>query len=168
MLAQVHLSVLNTVTIGSNLQPVSLIFDTGSSVTWVNPDCSKTIDSHPRRREECFKLPRYNPVTSKTSRIQDRALNMTYGLGGVLGSYFNDEFKIGSIVACNATFGVAVTSWDLEAGVFGARARASYAPPTIIETLAAQGQMNSYVFSVDLKPLDQSGENDNSRGARIR
>jgi hypothetical protein len=61
-------------------------------------------------------------------------------------------------VANKATFGVAVTSRDTEAAIFGAGGRLPEYPATIIETLAAQGHINSYAFSVDLKPLNQTGD----------
>lgn len=53
-----------------------------------------------------------------------------------------------------------MTSQDTEAGIFGAGGRDPEYPPTIIETLAAQGQINSYVFTVNLKPLNSSGKMD--------
>jgi hypothetical protein len=141
---------------------LSLIFDTGSSITWVNLDCSKALASRPQKKEECFKQPRYNPFTSQTSQIQGRSFNLTYGLGGVVGSYFTDDFKIGSAVANKATFGVAVTSRDTEAAILGAGGSRLEYPPKIIGTLAAQGHINSYAFSVDLKPLNQMSETSDS------
>ena len=147
-----------TVTIGSNNQTTPLLFDTGSYVTWVNPDCSKVKDPRSRRREECFRQPRYDPFTSKTAKIQSKPLNETYGIGGALGSYFTDDFKVGSITANNALFGVAAVSFELEAGIWGGRRRTAKMDPTITETFAAQGRINSHVFSVDLRLHNESSE----------
>jgi hypothetical protein len=58
-----------------------------------------------------------------------------------LGLYFTDGIRIGSAVAKNALFGVAAASMDLEGGVFGIGARPKGFPPTVVDTLAAQGQI---------------------------
>ena len=47
--------------IGSDKQKVTVAFDTGSYVTWVNPDCKKSTDP-----DRCESLGRFNTETSTT------------------------------------------------------------------------------------------------------
>jgi hypothetical protein len=147
-----------TVTIGSNNQTIPLIFDTGSDTTWVNPDCSKIPNDTEHDRDYCLKQPRYDPFSSNTAAMYDKCFNFTYGSGHVLGSYFKDDVKVGSAVAKNAMFGVAVASDGFPAGILGAGIRASNGPPTLIEALAAQGQINSYAFSVNYGSKNETGK----------
>jgi hypothetical protein len=84
------------------------MLDTGSPITWVNADCSKMPYEHAREKADCFAQPRYDPLMSTTAHIQNQSFNITYGTSSVLGPYFIDEFRIGSAVAKNAMFGVAV------------------------------------------------------------
>lgn len=137
---------------------MTLNFDTGSPVTWVNPDCSKVPDERSREKEFCLKQPRYDPFTSNTAKIQNQALNLTYGRGSILGSYFTDDIRIGSVVAESATFGVAAASTEHEVGIFGAGKSPEGYPPTVLETLVSQGKINSHAFSVDLKSINETGQ----------
>jgi len=145
------------VQIGSDNQTVSLQLDTGSPLTWVNPDCSKMPDRTERERASCFKRPRYNPFTSTTAHIRDQSFNNTYGTGSILGSYFTDNIKIGSLVAKNALFGVAAATRDIEAGILGVGAKPDGYPETVMETLTSQGQIKSHVYSIDLKSINETG-----------
>jgi hypothetical protein len=134
----------------------------GSCITWVNPDCVNIDESRGASKAVCLAHARYNPFTSTTSNITTRSLNNTYGTGGVLGSYFADDFKMGSIVAKDLHFGVAASSFDLEIGILGAGQRPvkipDQYPPTFIETLAAQGKINRYAFSLDLRSKGETGK----------
>jgi hypothetical protein len=146
------------VSIGNNSQTIPLMLDTGSPVTWVNADCSKMPDEHTREKADCFAQPRYDPLKSSTAYIQNQSFNITYGTGSVLGPYFTDDIRIGSAVAKNALFGgVAAASMDLEGGVFGIGARPKGFPPTVVDTLAAQGQIGGYSYSIDLKSINKTG-----------
>jgi hypothetical protein len=147
-----------TVTIGSDNQTIPLIFDTGSPITWVNPDCSRVLIETGYSEQLCLSYPRYNPLTSTTAKILDQSINDTYGQGGVLGTYFTDEIRVGSVVAKNQSFGVAAISFNFETGIFGAGKRPEGYPSTFIETLAAQGQINSYAFSLDLQSINNTGK----------
>jgi hypothetical protein len=46
--------------------------------------------------------------------MQEKIFNNTYGTGSILATYFTDDVCIGSIVANDALFGVAVASYDLK------------------------------------------------------
>ncbi|KAH4106762.1 hypothetical protein JI435_305410 [Parastagonospora nodorum SN15] len=59
------------VTFGSNNQTIPLLLDTGSPVTWVNPNCSKTSDNSTRAKAKCFGQPRYDPFDSATPKMQE-------------------------------------------------------------------------------------------------
>jgi hypothetical protein len=126
------------VTIGTNNQSLSLVLDTGSPITWVNPDCGQISDEYAKDREHCYTRRRYNPSTSATSVVQNLSVNNTYGTGGIIGTYFTDDITIGSVVARGAMFGVAVATFDIGAGMFGIGARPEGYPPTVIELLALQ------------------------------
>ncbi|KAH5074748.1 hypothetical protein HBI65_047070 [Parastagonospora nodorum] len=60
------------VTFGSNNQTIPLLLDTGSHVTWVNPNCSKTSDNSTRAKAKCFGQPRYDPFDSATPKMQEK------------------------------------------------------------------------------------------------
>jgi hypothetical protein len=146
-----------TVSISSNNQSIPLMLDTGSPVTWVSADCSKVPDERAHEKADCFVQPRYDPFASSTANIQNQSFKMTYGTGSVMGSYFTDDVRIGSGVAESAFFGVAVASFDFNGGIFGIGARPEGYPPTVVDTLAAQGKLGSYSYSIDLKSIHQTG-----------
>jgi hypothetical protein len=149
--------ITRAVTIGSNDQPISLILDTGSPITWVKPDCGQISDKYAKDREHCYTRPRYNPFTSTTAVVQNLHVNNTYGTGGVLGTYFADDITIGSVVAKDAACGVAAATFDIGAGILGIGARPEGYPPTVIKILALQDQISSQTYSIDLKSVNDTG-----------
>jgi hypothetical protein len=86
--------------------------------------------------------------------MQEKIFNNTYGTGSILATYFTDGVCIGSIVANDALFGVAVASYDFEAGTFGIGARPKGYPPTVVDTLASQGKIGSNAYSLDIKSIN--------------
>jgi hypothetical protein len=131
------------VTIGSDKQTVPVLFDTGSTQTWVNPDFSKLNANRGQTKEACLAFSRYNPYISISAHIQDKALNVTYGLGRALGAWFTDDIVLGNLTAKDTYVDVAVVSEWCDVGIFGAGMSYPPAPPTIIQSLAQQGQTNS-------------------------
>ena len=121
-----------TVTIGSDKQPLSLEFDTGSPATWVNPTCFQV-----RNRTECLAQGRYNPFTSNTANILDKSFNLTYGGPRVMGTYFSDDITIGTATATNQHFGVIAASIGADSGLFGAGRAPNGSAPSIIHSLVA-------------------------------
>lgn len=89
--------------------------------------------------------------------MQEKIFNNTYSTGSVLATYFTDDFRIGSIVANDAIFGVAVASSNFEAGIFGIGARPTGYPPTVVETLTSQGKIGSFAYSMDIKSVNETG-----------
>jgi len=89
--------------------------------------------------------------------MQEKIFNNTYGTGSVLATYFTDDIRIGSVVANDALFGVAGASSNFEAGIFGIGARPKGYPPTVIDTLASQGKIGSFAYSMDIKSVNETG-----------
>jgi hypothetical protein len=106
----------------------------------------------------CESYPRYDPFTSASAILQNKTFNITYGTGAVLGSYFSDDVQIGSAQARKQSFGVAAASFDYEMGLFGAGLSQRSDPPTVLETLVAQGQISGNASSVDLRSKNKTGE----------
>ncbi|KAF2830170.1 acid protease [Ophiobolus disseminans] len=110
-----------------------------------------------RSKASCLRLSRYDPLNSTTARIRDESFNITYGTGSSMGPYFTDDFRIGSLVAKNASFGVAAATVDCEAGILGIGPKRAESAGTVVEALTTQGQINSHVYALDLKPVDETG-----------
>jgi hypothetical protein len=83
------------VNIGTPAQPVSVILDTGSSFTWVNPQCSTSGSAD--NEALCNSLPRYDQ--SKSSSAEDLFLvgTLTYGKGSVSLHFYNEKFSLGGM-----------------------------------------------------------------------
>lgn len=78
------------VNIGSPTQRFSLLFDTGSSDTWI-PSSQCTLDTG------CpDAMHRFKPDESSTFRDLQDKLNITYGIGSAQGRYFKDIMKLDS------------------------------------------------------------------------
>jgi hypothetical protein len=145
------------VTIGSDKQIAPVLFDTGSTQAWVNPDCSKLNANRGQTKEACLAYSRYNPYTSTSAHIQDKALNVSYGLGKALSAWFTDDIVLGNLTAKDTHVGVAAVSEWCDVGIFGTGFSHPPAPPTIIQILADQGQINSYAFSLTLPTSNKTG-----------
>jgi hypothetical protein len=135
------------VTIGSDKQTAPVLFDTGSTQTWVNPDCSKLNANRGQTKEACLAYSRCNPYTSTSAHIQNKALN----------AWFTDDILLGNLTAKDTHVGVAAVSEWCDVGIFGAGFSHPPAPPTIIQILADQGQINSYAFSLTLPTRNKTG-----------
>jgi len=81
------------VSIGTPPQQVSLLLDTGSSETWVNPTCSTA--STQQQKDLCNSLPIYDPAKSTTSKDLNVSWMLNYGKGSAKIEYFKDNFLIG-------------------------------------------------------------------------
>nr|2ASI_A Chain A, Aspartic Proteinase [Rhizomucor miehei]2RMP_A Chain A, MUCOROPEPSIN [Rhizomucor miehei] len=78
------------VSIGTPGQDFLLLFDTGSSDTWVpHKGCTKS--------EGCVGSRFFDPSASSTFKATNYNLNITYGTGGANGLYFEDSIAIGDI-----------------------------------------------------------------------
>lgn len=77
------------VQVGTPLQNISLIVDTGSDETWVNPECDAF--SH---QAVCLAAGHYNASDSTTAQNLSTPFSITYGSGSVEGWYVSDSFAI--------------------------------------------------------------------------
>ncbi|ORY11615.1 aspartic peptidase domain-containing protein [Clohesyomyces aquaticus] len=142
------------VTIGSNNQTVPLEFDLGSAVIWVNPDCQQC---EKQTKARCEQFPRYNVMTSKTSKLLDKSFNRTYGGYAAAGVYFTDDIKIGSVTVKQQQIGLAAETSNFSMGLWGSGQGTDLGYPTVVQSLSAQGQINSAAFSLDLRPVKSTG-----------
>ncbi|KAH7390254.1 aspartic peptidase domain-containing protein [Cadophora sp. MPI-SDFR-AT-0126] len=140
--------------IGNPPQNVTAALDTGSSDTWVNPQCGtgNTIDSN----AICQRYGRYRPEKSPTSRGLKQEMYLRYGSGAVLGEYYVDDLHLNGASIKAQQFGIATRSQGLDTGLmglsFGNQVGTSY--PNIVDQLAAQNITQSRAFSLDLGSID--------------
>lgn len=78
------------VSIGTPNQTFLLLFDTGSSDTWI-PSQACT------QEEGCVSGNQFNPDQSSTYHSTNYPLNITYGTGNALGDYFVDTISVGNL-----------------------------------------------------------------------
>ncbi|KAL0083916.1 proteinase precursor [Phycomyces blakesleeanus] len=76
--------------VGSPPKKYLLLFDTGSSDTWIpSHNCTAT--------QGCQTSNGYNPAESSTYNPTSFPLNITYGRGSALGQYFVDQVSVGDL-----------------------------------------------------------------------
>lgn len=151
------------VEVGSPGQKVSLLFDTGSSDTWVisyradlctDPSVQLTLNS------KC--LDTYDPAKSSTySLVQTGGLNISYIAGaGAFGDYFTDDLSIGGAVIKKLQMGYA-TVVPQAYGIMGLGFSSNVATlskyPTIMDQLSSQGLITSKAFSLYLNDVRSEG-----------
>ncbi|KAL6818048.1 acid protease [Trichoderma sp. SZMC 28013] len=138
--------------VGTPDQLVSLLFDTGSSELWVNPNCNKA--SNPSL---CQQLGHFD--SARSSAFNDTGIKpvIGYGSGYVNMTYDYEAVKIDSAKLRNQLFGVVFDGEPENCGIIGAGAnlRGWDDPyPTFINTLAQQGFTNSRAYSLDLRSIE--------------
>ncbi|KAF9438892.1 hypothetical protein BGZ76_003578 [Entomortierella beljakovae] len=91
---------IGTISIGTPPQNFSMVFDTGSSDTWV-PSMACVSPA-------CLTLIRYNSNMSSTYHIEDKPFDIKYGDGShVSGTTGLDRVTISGTVVANQSFGMA-------------------------------------------------------------
>lgn len=89
------------ITIGSNRQPFTCIFDTGSSNLWVpSSKCNTTA---------CLAHRKYDSSKSATYVKDGRTLSITYGSGAITGFLSQDQVNFGGLDVQKFVFGEVVS-----------------------------------------------------------
>ncbi|KAF4009772.1 hypothetical protein G4228_000905, partial [Cervus hanglu yarkandensis] len=143
------------ITIGTPPQEFRVIFDTGSSVTWVasvychSPSCSAMI--------------RFNPEASSTFYPSNQSINLPYGLAWMKGVLGYDTVRIGNLVIMNQTFGLAkeyerlMVSKPVD-GILGLGfPKLAKGTIPILDNLKKQGVTSEPVFAFYLTTQKESG-----------
>ncbi|KAI1173103.1 aspartic peptidase domain-containing protein [Nemania sp. FL0916] len=134
---------------GGKKQVVEVLIDTGSFELWVNPVCEKS-----NVPDFCQVFGHYDPALSSTSqKITDVGFNIKYGSGEVAGDYYKDDIYISGSKIKQQQFGVAKSSDLVWFGIMGlghglGNGFTKY--PLVVDSLAAQGLVNTKLFSMDL------------------
>ncbi|KAB5546967.1 aspartic peptidase domain-containing protein [Coniochaeta sp. 2T2.1] len=138
--------------LGTPPQPVTVIIDTGSSDLWVNPSCETS-----GQPDFCASFPQFDYTASSTIQDTGYADILAYGKGNVTIEYVTDVVTIGSAEIKEQIFGVGFESYDIPVGILG------LSPPTsdaqtqysfVLDSMAAQGFIESRAFSLDLREVD--------------
>lgn len=105
--------------VGTPAQVVSVIIDTGSSVFWINPDCSKAGSES--NVKFCESLPPFSP--NKSSSLEDLGYtgDISYGKGHVHLEYVSDYVSLGCKLLSSPTRFFLSTSMDLARLMFALR-----------------------------------------------
>ncbi|KAL3954351.1 hypothetical protein ACCO45_009914 [Purpureocillium lilacinum] len=100
---------------GTPAQTVTLNVDTGSSETWVNPFCSRSLDP-----KLCRSFGRFYSDESDSYRDLQSHARIDYGVGFAELDFGSDRIRIGSAEIAHQVFGIAKDSGDIASGIFGA------------------------------------------------
>jgi hypothetical protein len=136
------------VNIGTPAQSVVVALDTGSSELWVDPDCANAGSA--ALTTYCLTTGSYNPSLSTTSSNLGATFDFGYGKGEASGTYYTDSVGAGTAIVTKQQFGVASASNDLRSGILGVGLNTGFGYNSFIESLQAQGKINSVAFGLDL------------------
>ncbi|KAB5582231.1 aspartic peptidase domain-containing protein [Coniochaeta sp. 2T2.1] len=140
--------------LGTPPQPVVVVIDTGSSDLWVNPTCTGVPED---QYEFCASFPRFDHTASGTFNETGDTFQLKYGKGEALLVFGTDVVALGSVVLEGQIFGVNVDSIDIPLGILGLApflGGSSPRYPFVLDTMVAQGEINSRAFSLDLRSID--------------
>lgn len=134
------------ITIGSNAQPFTCIFDTGSSNLWV--------PSHSCHTLACAAHKKYDSSTSTTYKKDGRPLVIQYGSGKISGFLSNDQITMGGLNVSEFVFGevdhltanFAVAHFDGILGMAWAKISVDNIP-TVFDQMISQGLVTDHSFS---------------------
>jgi hypothetical protein len=148
--------ILDSVAIGTPPQPIELSLDTGSGITWVNPDCLTGNSDY--EIDYCQSLDRYNPRSSSTSARIETGMHIEYGDNSqVTMQFYTDTFTVGTAKVQQQRFGVAQSTKQQQQGILGIGPLPGEIKnySTLIDSLAAQKQIATNAFSLDLRAADK-------------
>ncbi|KAH8264203.1 hypothetical protein KR038_004392 [Drosophila bunnanda] len=148
-----HIEYFGNISIGTPEQHFTVIFDTGSSNTWLpSTNC-------PKSNAPCQRSRRYNSSRSKSHVPDGRNFTLFYGSGNVVGYLSRDTFRLAGVDVPNMVFGevlfqqhkaFSAVSFDglvgLSLGVLVWRNTTPF-----LKLLCAQGIVAECVFSVYLR-----------------
>ncbi|KAI3323980.1 aspartic peptidase domain-containing protein [Xylariaceae sp. AK1471] len=140
--------------IGTPKQKISLILDTGSFTTLVDPDCTRAADTG-----ACQKYGYYNTTKSSTSRPLNAYFAAQFGTGYMEGSWYNDTIYIGQdkLPLPHSRIGVNIWSTYLWAGILGVSYGVSWNTPypTLLDLLVQLGYIEVPIFSLGVGTQDE-------------
>lgn len=139
------------ITIGSNAQAFTVIFDTGSSNLWVPSHSCHTI--------ACAAHKKYDSSKSTTYKKDGRELKIQYGSGAISGFLSNDQITVGGVNVQEFVFGevthltanFAVAHFDGILGMAWAEIAVDKIP-TVFDQMISQGLVTDKSFSFYLTP----------------
>ncbi|KAK4176937.1 putative eukaryotic aspartyl protease [Triangularia setosa] len=137
--------------VGTPGQKLTLILDTGSPDTWVNPTCDTA-----NVPDDCRTFPVYDwrkSTSLNATRVTDI---LVYGKGNATIQYVRESVKLGGATVRNQVIGVALESHDIPLGILGLSPpiRGVNEYPYILDTMKDQKLINSRAFSMDLRTVD--------------
>ncbi|KAL2187682.1 acid protease [Thermothelomyces heterothallicus CBS 203.75] len=137
--------------LGTPPQKVTLIVDTGSPNTWVNPQCETS-----NTPSDCAKYPQFDYAKSSSINITDYVDVLRYGSGSATVQYVYETVSIGSATLKDQIIGIALESEDIPLGILGLSppVRGVNQYPYILDTMVDQGLIKSRAFSLDLRGVD--------------
>ncbi|KAK4221509.1 putative eukaryotic aspartyl protease [Podospora fimiseda] len=137
--------------LGTPGQKLTLILDTGSPDTWVNPTCQ--FANVPR---DCESYPRFDYTKSRSLNATKAVDTLVYGIGNSTIQYVYETVKIGSAMITNQIIGIGLETHSIPLGILGLSppVRGVNEYPYILDTMKSQGLIKSRAFSLDLRTVD--------------
>lgn len=90
------------VLVGTPGQKTTLSLDTGSSSTWVNPECATSGSSG--SVAFCESIGQFNWQASTTLKNEGLPMTLTYGVGEANGTFVTDVLTVGSRLSFSLSF----------------------------------------------------------------
>ncbi|KAL2018102.1 hypothetical protein VTK56DRAFT_1288 [Thermocarpiscus australiensis] len=136
------------VDVGTPPQQLTLILDTGSPDTWINPSCETA-----NVPEDCNSFPRYDYTKSSSLNVTGAEDTLVYGIGNATVQYVYETVTIGSATIEHQIIGIATASHSIPLGILGMSPpiRGANEYPYILDTMVDQGLIKSRAFSLDLR-----------------
>ncbi|KAK3303659.1 aspartic peptidase domain-containing protein [Chaetomium strumarium] len=137
--------------VGTPPQKVTLILDTGSPDTWVNPSCATA-----NVPADCRAFAQFD--YTKSTSLNETGVEdiLVYGIGNATIQYVYETVTIGSATIENQIIGIATESHSIPLGILGVSppVQGQNEYPYVLDTMAEQGLINSRAFSLDLRGVD--------------